>query len=145
MTVALIRAIIPAFVKRLLVREVALCSLVHTSRIPRPREDDSMVHNCRGVLFAGLAALALSVVGAGTARAQDAVIRGKVISDRGEPVPGPNVVVEELRLGASTNATGEYSLVVPGARVRGQQVVVRARGIGFKPNSKAITLTPGEQ
>src|SRR5437879_4101390 len=145
MTVALVRATIPAFVKRLLVREVAPCSIVHTSRIPRPREDDSMVHNCRGVLFAGLAALALSVVGAGTARAQDAVIRGKVISDRGEPVSGANVVVEELRLGASTNATGEYLLVVPGARVRGQQVVVRARGIGFKPNSKAITLTPGEQ
>ncbi len=104
-----------------------------------------MVHHRRGVLFVGIAVLTLSIVGAGTAWAQDAVLRGKISSDRGEPVSGANVVVEELRMSASTNATGEYSLVVPGARVRGQQVVVRARGIGFKPSSKAITLTPGEQ
>jgi TonB-linked SusC/RagA family outer membrane protein len=44
-----------------------------------------------------------------------------------------------------TTATGQYTLNVPGARVRGQQVIVRVRAIGFKPNSKAITLTPGEQ
>ena len=104
-----------------------------------------MVHNCRGVLFVAFSALALSFASASAAWAQDAVVRGKITSDRGEPVSGASVMVEELRLGATTNATGDYSLVVPGARVRGQQVVVRARGIGFKPNSKAITLTAGEQ
>jgi len=145
MTVALDRAKIPAFVQRLLVREVASCSPAHRRRFPRSQEDGFMVHHRRGVLFVGIAVLTLSIVGAGTAWAQDAVLRGKISSDRGEPVSGANVVVEELRMSASTNATGEYSLVVPGARVRGQQVVVRARGIGFKPNSKAITLTPGEQ
>src|SRR6267378_82012 len=145
MTVALDRATIPASVQRLLVREVASSSPAHRRRFPRSQEDGFMVHHRRGVLFVGIAVLTLSIVGAGTASAQDAVLRGKIISDRGEPVSGANVVVEELRMSASTNATGEYSLVVPGARVRGQQVVVRARGIGFKPNSKAITLTPGEQ
>src|SRR5438067_5567848 len=104
-----------------------------------------MVHNCRGVFFVALSALALSFASASAAWAQDAVVRGKITSDRGEPVSGASVMVEELRLGATTNATGDYSLVVPGARVRGQQVVVRVRAIGFKPNSKAITLTAGEQ
>src|SRR5712664_2728889 len=145
MTVALDRAKIPAFIQRLLVREVASSSPAHRRRFPRSQEDGFMVHHRRGVLFVGIAVLTLSIVGAGTASAQDAVLRGKITSDRGEPVSGANVVVEELRMSASTNATGEYSLVVPGARVRGQQVVVRARGIGFKPSSKAITLTPGEQ
>jgi len=104
-----------------------------------------MLHNRRGLLFAGVAALALLVAGARTARAQDAVVRGTITSDRGEPIPGANVVIDELRLGVITTATGQYTLSVPGARVRGQPVVVRVRAIGFKPNSKAITLTPGEQ
>jgi TonB-linked SusC/RagA family outer membrane protein len=107
-----------------------------------------MLHYCRGVLFAGFAALAIAILGAATpatAQAQDAVLRGKVTSDRGEAVSGANVVVEELRLGVTTNATGDFTITVPAARVRGQQIVVRARGIGFKPGSKAVTLTPGEQ
>ena len=104
-----------------------------------------MPHNRRGLLFAMVAALALLVVGASTAWAQDAVVRGTITSERGEPIPGANVVVEELRIGVVTSATGQYALNVPGARVRGQPVVVRVRAIGFKPNSKAITLTPGEQ
>ena len=104
-----------------------------------------MVHNRRGLLFAGVAALALFVAGAKSAQAQDAVVRGTITSDRGEPIAGANVVIDELRVGVVSNATGQYTLSVPGARVRGQPVVVRVRAIGFKPNSKAITLTSGEQ
>ena len=78
-----------------------------------------MVHNRRGLLFAGVAALALVVAGARTARAQDAVVRGTITSDRGEPISGANIVIDELRLGVVTNATGQYTLSVPGARVRG--------------------------
>ena len=104
-----------------------------------------MLQNCRGVFFAGTAVLALLVASPRTVLAQDAVIRGTITSDRGEPVAGANVLVEELRMGVLTNATGQYTVLVPGARVRGQPVVLRVRAIGFKPNSKAITLTPGEQ
>jgi hypothetical protein len=104
-----------------------------------------MLQNCRGRLFAGTAALALLLAGPRAAHAQDAVIRGTITSDRGEPVVGANVLVEELRMGVLTSDKGQYTLLVPGARVRGQQVVVRVRAIGFKPNSKAATLTAGEQ
>lgn len=107
-----------------------------------------MVHNRRGLLFAGLAVgggvLAL-LAAAPVARAQDAVVRGTISSDRGEPIPGANVVIDALRLGVVTNPTGQYALTVPGARVRGQQVVLSVRAIGFKPGSKTISLTPGEQ
>src|SRR6266550_3365560 len=144
MTVSSVRLLRRAFSARTRVAEsgrvVGSCH-----QVPSSREDVPMPHNRRGLLFAMVAALALLVAGASTAWAQDAVVRGTITSDRGEPIPGANVVVDELRLGVITSATGQYTLNVPGARVRGQPVVVRVRAIGFKPNSKAIALTPGEQ
>ena len=104
-----------------------------------------MLHNRRGVFLAVAALATFTVAEARDARAQDAVIRGTVISDRGEPVQAANVFVEELRMAVATSATGQYVLLVPGARVRGQQVVIRVRGIGFKPTSRVVTLTAGEQ
>src|SRR6266576_2813188 len=144
MTVSLVSKNRPAFFGRFPVRETARLSCVATP-IPVSREGVSMLQNCRGVFFAGTAVLALLVASPRAALAQDAVIRGTITSDRGEPVAGANVLVEELRMGVLTNATGQYTVLVPGARVRGQPVVLRVRAIGFKPNSKAITLTPGEQ
>src|SRR2546422_9860235 len=144
MTVTLIRILRRAFAERTRCSESARSVFSHP-QVPSSREDASMVHNRRGLLFAGVAALALLVAGARPARAQDAVVRGTITSDRGEPIPGGNVVIDELRLGVITTATGQYTLSVPGARVRGQPVVVRVRAIGFKPNSKAITLPPGGQ
>src|SRR2546422_4450495 len=144
MTVTLIRILRRAFAERTRLTESTRC-LLSPHQVLSSREDVPMPHNRRGLLFAGVAALALVVAGARTARAQDAVVRGTITSDRGEPIAGANVVIDELRVGVVSNATGQYTLSVPGARVRGQPVVVRVRAIGFKPNSKAITLTPGEQ
>ncbi|HMA39693.1 MAG TPA: SusC/RagA family TonB-linked outer membrane protein [Gemmatimonadales bacterium] len=97
-------------------------------------------------LWYGLAVLAaLWLAGAGSARAQDAVVKGRIVSDRGEPVVGANVFIEELRMSVSTSNDGRYTLLVPGARVRGQQVFLRVRGIGFKPASRQLTLSAGEQ
>src|SRR6266850_1229578 len=118
MTVTLIGLLRRASSARIRVAESGGVVLAY-HQVPSSREDVPMPHNRRGLLFAMVAALALLVAGARTAWAQDAVVRGTITSERGEPIPG--------------------------ARVRGQPVVVRVRAIGFKPNSKAITLTPGEQ
>src|SRR3989454_5677312 len=97
-------------------------------------------------LWYGLAVTAaLWLAGAARANAQDAVLKGRVISDRGEPVAGANVFIEELRLAINSANDGRYALTVPSARVRGQTLFLRARGIGFKPGSKQITLAAGEQ
>jgi TonB-linked SusC/RagA family outer membrane protein len=103
-----------------------------------------MTHSRRDLWFGAIVLAALSLAGAGRALAQDAVIKGRVVSDRGEPVVGANVFIEELRLGVNTTNQGTYLLTVPSARARGQQVFLRARGIGFKPTSKQITLNTGE-
>src|SRR5256885_11320462 len=132
-------------VRRVRAFESARILLLSRLKTPSSREDGTMLHNRRGLLLAGVAAFALLFVGATAAQAQDAVVRGTITSDRGEPISSANVVIDELRLGVVTNATGQFTLTVPGARVRGQQVVIRVRAIGFKPNSKAITLTAGEQ
>src|SRR5712691_11400451 len=97
-------------------------------------------------LWYGLAVTAaLWLAGAASAIAQDAVLKGRVMSDRGEPVAGANVFIDELRLAINTTSEGRYTMTVPAARVRGQQVFLRARGIGLKPASKQVTLTAGEQ
>src|SRR5262249_14143161 len=77
---------------------------------PSSPEDAPMPENRRGRLCAGAVARGLLVAGAPTARAQDAVVRGTIPSDRGEPIPGANVLIDELRLGVVTNATGQYTL-----------------------------------
>src|SRR5438034_6606080 len=98
MTVSLVSKNRPAFFGRFPVRETARLSCVATP-IPVSREGVSMLQNCRGVFFAGTAVLALLVASPRTVLAQDAVIRGTITSDRGEPVAGANVLVEELRMG----------------------------------------------
>jgi len=78
-----------------------------------------------------------------TAQAQNATIQGKVTSDQGRPIEGANVFITELGLSVGSNAAGNYILTVPGARIRGQTVMVRVRSIGQRPDSKAIVLRPG--
>jgi TonB-linked SusC/RagA family outer membrane protein len=77
--------------------------------------------------------------------AQDAVIRGRVTAQSGEPLGGANVIVSNTNLGAVTAANGTYVLTVGGAAVRGQQVILTARYIGHKPVNRTITLGAGEQ
>jgi len=104
-----------------------------------------MTHVRRGWWLSAACSAAALLGGARAAAAQDAVVRGRVTSDRGEPIAAASVIIEELRAGISTGADGRYTLFVPAARVRGQDVVLRVRAVGFKPNSKALKLLPGEQ
>src|SRR5204862_7825127 len=116
MTVTLIGLLRRAASARIRVAEsgrvVASCH-----QVPSSREDFPMPHNRRGLLFAMVAALALLVAGASPAWAPDAVVRGTITSDRGEPIAGANVVLEQLRIGAVTNATRHYTMKVRAGRV----------------------------
>jgi TonB-linked SusC/RagA family outer membrane protein len=98
-----------------------------------------MLHKCLKALAVVL------VVVAAPAAAQDAILRGTVTSDRGDVVQVAAVQIPELNLQALTGANGQYTFVIPAARVRGQSVALRVRSIGFKPGNKVITLNAGEQ
>jgi TonB-linked SusC/RagA family outer membrane protein len=74
--------------------------------------------------------------------AQDPItISGRVTNDAGAPLSLASVFIEVLGLGSQTAEDGRYSIVVPAARVRGQQVSLGARAIGFRSTASVITLT----
>ncbi len=96
--------------------------------------------------WSGVALLAcLPLVAAVEARAQDAVIGGRVVSDRGEALPVATVQIQELNVGVFTNSEGRYAIAIPAARVSGQTVTLRVRTIGHKPATRQIVLRAGQQ
>jgi TonB-linked SusC/RagA family outer membrane protein len=93
-----------------------------------------------GLAVSAGAALAVPAV----ARAQDAVITGRVVNDRSqEGIAGATVSIAELGVGVLTNSVGAYTLTVPAARVRGQAAVLQVRFIGYRPARRSITLAAG--
>jgi TonB-linked SusC/RagA family outer membrane protein len=74
---------------------------------------------------------------------QPAVITGQVTDESARPIPSATVAIPSLGLGAETRANGEYTIIVPGARVQGQTVPLTVRVIGYKPQSVQVTLREG--
>jgi len=98
------------------------------------------------VRLVAMAATALLLTLSGsTAKAQGAVITGKVAADNGNPIEGAQVSITEINVSVGTNAKGVYVLTLPSARANNQQVTLRVRAISFLPDIKLIRLTPGSQ
>ncbi|MFQ5770714.1 MAG: SusC/RagA family TonB-linked outer membrane protein, partial [bacterium] len=74
---------------------------------------------------------------------QGITISGKVFDDEGAPLPGANVLIQLTNLGAATDINGNYSFEVPGKAVKGQQVKLEARFIGYRTIVNKIVLTSG--
>jgi len=74
-----------------------------------------------------------------------ATITGRVVSEQGRVLANTNILIPELNISVGTNSEGRYTIVVPAARANGQSVTLRARHIGFVPDSKPIALTVGAQ
>ena len=74
---------------------------------------------------------------------QPAVVTGRVTDENARPIASATVTIPSLGLGATTRANGEYTILVPGARVQGQAVPLTARVIGYKPQSVQLTLREG--
>src|SRR5205809_673973 len=90
-------------------------------------------------------AMLVSLLAAGQVWAQDAVVHGKVTDDRGEALSVANVQLVELNVAVLTGTNGQYTILVPAARVSGQTVTIRVRTIGHKPTTRPIVLSAGEQ
>lgn len=97
-------------------------------------------------LGASILGLLLSVGSAEIASAQNAAtVTGRVTAEGGQPLFGANITIEALAISVGTNEEGRYTIAIPGARVRGQQVVLRVRSFGYVPDQKTITLEGGSQ
>ncbi|HKO16290.1 MAG TPA: SusC/RagA family TonB-linked outer membrane protein [Gemmatimonadaceae bacterium] len=101
-----------------------------------------MMDRVRG-LIAPLAAVCLVGFSAQQAKGQSTVITGRVTDTHGAPIPGANVSVRTLGVGATANETGRYTITIPDASVKSQQVVLNARFIGYAPQDLPMTLIPG--
>jgi TonB-linked SusC/RagA family outer membrane protein len=108
-------------------------------------EDRSMSGTWFKTLRVVAASATLLVVAAASAQAQNAVIRGTIASDGGQPIGGANVYIAELGAAAVTTDNGRYTLTIAGDRVRNQQFYLRVRAIGFRPSSRLITVSSGDQ
>ncbi len=68
-------------------------------------------------------------------------ITGRVTNDAGAPLSLASVYIETLGLGTQTADDGRYQLLIPAARIHGQQVALGVRAIGFRNTSSLISLT----
>src|SRR6266567_4360570 len=77
------------------------------------------------------------------ATAQEAVTVTGHVSANDRPVQGASVRIAQLNIGATTDADGRYSFIVPSSRVRGQTVTITARQLRFDAQSAEVMLTGG--
>ena len=98
-----------------------------------------------GPLPAGGVAAAILAFLVGPLAGQGAVITGRVTAQGGAALGGATVSVATTNLGAATAANGSYTITFAADAVRGQEVVLTARYIGYKPISRTIMLSPGSQ
>lgn len=95
--------------------------------------------------LAAVSAAALAAP-AGARAQQGAVIAGRVTSQTsGQGVAGATVAIPELGVGTTTGESGAYTITVPAARARGQQVTLQVRFIGYKPQRQTIALSATRQ
>jgi TonB-linked SusC/RagA family outer membrane protein len=92
-------------------------------------------------LLAGLATTVL----ASTAFAQGAVITGTVKSQQGQNLQAANIRIPDLNVSVGSGEDGTYRITLSAERVRGQSVQMTVRAIGFKPQTRAVTISAGNQ
>ena len=74
---------------------------------------------------------------------EPATITGKVTSDAGQSLGQVEIAIPSMGLGGLSRDDGSFTVVVPGARVSGQTVLILARRLGYKSQSAEVTLTSG--
>ena len=88
--------------------------------------------------FLGL--LVALLVPAGAAFAQTATVRGTVVDQNGDPLPGAAIRIVDTTIGAQTNADGEYSIT---NAPLGEQTVI-ATFVGFVDVDEVVNLAEGD-
>lgn len=67
-------------------------------------------------------------------------IQGKVTDERGEPLPGANVLVKGTSMGTATDSEGKFTLLIPSPE---PGMVIETRFIGYKTVEKPLPKLSG--
>lgn len=91
-----------------------------------------------------LSMAAVAVCASASPAQTGAVITGTVSSDEGQPVQLATVSIASLGLGANTNESGRYTIVVPASRLPRDSAVlsVTARRVGFSLKTVSVVVRP---
>ena len=100
-----------------------------------------MINTAYGRLWRAITAVAL--LPAAVWAQEPSTIRGRVTDQTGAPIAAATVSIPDLGVGATSGQNGEYTILLPGARVMGQSVSLTARAIGYKPQTVLVTLREG--
>jgi len=68
-------------------------------------------------------------------------IKGIVLDNFGKPLPGANIYISVLQIGAASGLDGSYEFEVPSSQVTGQQVEITATFMGYKKKTEMIVLS----
>jgi iron complex outermembrane receptor protein len=74
------------------------------------------------------------------ANAQTFTLKGKVVNENNESLPGATILVKEPKKGTSTDFDGKFNVNLPKGNY-----TIQVSFIGYKTASKAITLTKNEE
>lgn len=89
------------------------------------------------------AAALVATLAAGSARAQNIVFSGRVAGGSGQPLPGASVGIPDIGAGGIAGDDGRYTFTVDQGRIRGRQVRLVARFIGYKPQTVIFPSVTG--
>jgi TonB-linked SusC/RagA family outer membrane protein len=95
-------------------------------------------------MFSAVGALAVVATPA-ISQGSGTVITGRLTSQHGLPLESGDITIVELAVSARSGPDGRYTLTIPSPRVTGQAVALRARAIGYRPESRVIILAAGSQ
>ncbi len=91
-------------------------------------------------LLASFTSLLCSVLFISTANGQGAVLKGIITDDSGNPIPGVNVILSELSIGAATDLEGNYRIT----SIPAGTYTLIASAIGYRRFTSQMSLTDGE-
>ncbi len=72
---------------------------------------------------------------------QSTKISGTVTDNQGTVLPGANILIPALNLGAATNEKGKYEFTVPAKESNGKRVDMTVRYVGYKSQTVAVILS----
>ena len=110
--------------------------------VPRSIRRSARTHALAAALAGALGAVPFGAAAA-QGEQQPTLLTGRVTGEAGQPLSDVSVELRTIGIGAITRGDGSYSIPIPAARRTGVPVPVTARRIGYRSETRSLTLAAG--